>query len=173
MMEHSIRTFFGNSTETYGGTYWRLLPHDTIKANDTSPIIWASISTVLFWALKEKNYGGGFRSPITNLLMTLAGFAFVDDMDLLQTQHHHTDTLDEIVDGLQGSLDMLQGTLNTSGGALDCDDRNRIYWYGIDYEWNTNGRWKYCAFDIILKLMMYDDSGGRKEVPHCHTDEAH
>ena len=125
------------------------------------------------YSLLDPKIGGVFRAPITNLLTTLAGFAFVDDTDLLQTQHHHTETLDDIVDDLEGSLDTWQGTLSTSGGALDCDDPNKSYWYEIEYEWNTNGRWKYSAFDINAKLMMYDDSSGRKEVPHCHTDEAH
>ena len=78
-----------------------------------------------------------------------------------------------MVEELQGSLDTWRGTLNTSGGDLDCDDPNKNYWYNIDYELNVKGRWKYCAYDEDLWLMLYDDVGRRKEVPHCHTDVAH
>ena len=173
MMEHSVRTSFGDSKETYGGAAWRLPPHSNIQGKGDSPMTWAAISTVLFLAIQEKNYGGVFRAPITKLLTTLAGFAFVDDTDLLQTMHHSTDTIEHIVQELQGSLDVWQGTLNTTGGALDCKDPNKSYWYAVDYEWNAAGRWKYCAYNEDLKLMMYDDVGTKIEVPHCHTDEAH
>jgi len=173
MMEHSIRTSFGDSEETYGGEEWRLPPHSNIQGKGDSPLTWAAISTILFLAIKEKNYGGIFRAPITKLLTTLAGFAFVDDTDLLQTMHHSTDTIQDIVRELQGSLDVWQGTLHTTGGALDYKDPNKSYWYSVDYEWNTEGRWKYCAYNDKLQLMMYDDAGARVEVPHCHTNEAH
>jgi len=68
---------------------------------------------------------------------TLNGFAFVDDTDLLQTQHHSTQTIEEIVEELYGSLDVWQGTHHSSDGALDCKDPNKSYWYGVEYEWNT------------------------------------
>ena len=67
-MEHSIRTSFGNSSATYGGTSWRLPPHDTIQGNGASPIIWTAISTVLRFALEEKKYGSTFRAPIIDML---------------------------------------------------------------------------------------------------------
>ena len=142
MMEHSIRTFFGDSTTTYGGKEWILKPHGSVQGNGASPMIWAAISTVLFLALTEKNYGGVFRAPITKLLTQLAEFAFFDDTDLPQTQYHNNETIAEIVEEVQRSLDTWQGTMNTSGGSLDCDDTNKSYWYSIDYKWNSNGRCK-------------------------------
>ena len=57
----------------------------------------------------------------------MAGFAYVDDTDLLQTKQLDSDTIVEIVDELQGSLDVWQGKLRASGGALDCDDPNKSY----------------------------------------------
>lgn len=50
-------------------------------------MICTAFSTILFLAAKEKNYGDIFRVHITNLLTSLAGFAFVDDADLLQNKH--------------------------------------------------------------------------------------
>ena len=85
MIEHSVWTSFGNSEETYGGTTYQLPPHSNIQGKGDSPLTWAAISTVLFLATNEKNYGGVFRALITKLLTTLAGFEFVDDTDLLQT----------------------------------------------------------------------------------------
>lgn len=37
MMEHSIRTSFEDSTETYGGKNWRLKLHGSIQDNGASP----------------------------------------------------------------------------------------------------------------------------------------
>ena len=105
-MEHSIRTSFGDSVATYGGLGWRLPPHGTIQGNGASPLIWAAVSTILFLALKQKNYGGISRSPITRMFTQMAGFIYVDDTDLLQTKKLNSDTIVEIVDELQGSLDV-------------------------------------------------------------------
>ena len=57
----------------------------------------------------------------------MAGFAFVDNTDLLQTMHHSANTITHIVSDLQGSLDVWQGTFHTTGGALDCKDPNKSY----------------------------------------------
>ena len=57
MMEHSVRKSFGDSKETYGGDAWRLPPHSNIQGKGDSPMTWAAISTILFLAIKEKNYG--------------------------------------------------------------------------------------------------------------------
>ena len=40
------------------------------------------------------------------MLTQMAGFAYVDDTDLLQTKRLDSDTIVEIVDELQGSLDV-------------------------------------------------------------------
>ena len=136
-MEHIIRASFGDSTATYGGKEWSLKPYGSVQGNGLSPMIWVAISTVLFLALNEKKYREIFRAPVTNLLTKLAGFTFFDDTDLLQTQHLPNDTIEEVVEELQGSLETWQGTLNTSCGALDCDDPNKSYWYSIGYEWNA------------------------------------
>lgn len=58
MMEHSVMPSFDDSIVTYGGIDW-------IKCNRASPIIHASIRSVLFLTIKEKNYGDIFCAPIT------------------------------------------------------------------------------------------------------------
>ena len=82
-MEHSIPTFYGDSKNKYCGSSWRCPSFGTIQSNDVSPIIWAVISNVLFLALRKKIYGGIFRALITNILTTMAVFAYVNNTDLL------------------------------------------------------------------------------------------
>ena len=93
----------------------------------------SAISTVFFLAVQEKNYGGVFLACITELLTILAGFAFVGDTSLLQTQRLSTEKMDDIVEELQGFLDICQGTLHSSGGVLDCNGPRKFYWYGVEY----------------------------------------
>ena len=80
-MYHSICTLYSDSTSTYGGSEWQLPPHGSVQGNGPSSLICAVASTNISLALKEKNYGGTFRTPITNILNIMAGFACVDDMD--------------------------------------------------------------------------------------------
>lgn len=110
-MEHTIRTSFGDSVATYGGIGWRKAPHVTIQGNGASSLIWAAVSTVLFLALRRNDYGGIFHSHITQMLIQMVGFAYVDDTDLLQTKRLDSDTIEDIREELQGSLDVWQGTL--------------------------------------------------------------
>ena len=114
MKEHIVHPSFGDSEEIYGGDAWCLPPHSNIQGKGDSPLTWEAISTILFLAIKEKKYGGIFRDPITKLLTILAGFAFVDDIDLLQTMHHSTDTITHTVSKHQGSLDVWQGKIHTT-----------------------------------------------------------
>ena len=107
------------------------------------------------------------------MLTSMAGFSFIDDTDLLQTNLTHRDKIEHIVGKLQGSLDVWLGTLKTLGGALDYDDPNKSYWYSVEYKWSASGRWKYCAFDNELVMMMFNDNDARKVTPHYHTDDTH
>lgn len=66
---------------------------------------------VLFLSLNEWNYGWVFRVPITKLLAILAGFPFIDYTGMLQTQYQSDDTIEGILDKLQGSLNVWQGSL--------------------------------------------------------------
>ena len=127
MMEHIVRTSFGYSTATYGGSEWRLPRHVSIQGNGSLTLIWAAISTVLFLSLNKRNYVGMFYAPKTKLLTSLVGFAFVDDTYLLQNQHHNDEIIEEIVEELQGSLDVWQGTLQCLGGSLDSNAPIKSY----------------------------------------------
>lgn len=77
---------------------------------------------------------------IIELPTPLTGYPFVDDTDMLHTQHEADEPITELVDEFEGSLDMWQGTLRSSSGALDCNNPNKSYWCNIYYEWNSNGR---------------------------------
>jgi len=92
LITHNICTSFGDSTATYGGTNWWLPPHRTIQGNGAFPIIWAEISTILFLAVRERNYGVRFCALLTKMLTSMADFVFVDDTDLLKTKHTHGDS---------------------------------------------------------------------------------
>ena len=62
-LEHTIHTYFGNSTSTYGGTGWPSPPHEIIQGNGAFPIILVETSSVWFFALKEKIMMKLFEHP--------------------------------------------------------------------------------------------------------------
>ena len=69
MMDHNVRTSFGDSKEIYGGEDWRLPPHRNIHGKGGSPMIWAVISPDPLLAIQGKSYSGVFRAPIKNYLL--------------------------------------------------------------------------------------------------------
>ena len=51
-MYHNIHTSYGDSTSTYRESEWQLPSHDSVQGNGTSPLTWATVSTIIFLALK-------------------------------------------------------------------------------------------------------------------------
>lgn len=58
--------------------------HGIGQGNGAGPAIWAFISTPLLNILWEHGFGFKFTAPVSGLRIRFAGFAFVDDTDLLQ-----------------------------------------------------------------------------------------
>ena len=125
-MEHHIRTSFGDSVQHYGGDKWSTPPLGTILGNVAAPMIWSSISSILFQCLRQVNCGATFLSPITNERHHTSGFAFVDDTDLIASSPQKLKPNYDIDISMQLSLDTYQGSLRATGGALDGSDRKKF-----------------------------------------------
>ena len=78
---HYINTAFGISIETY-------FPTDSPnqgsgQGNGTGPTIWGMISAILLTIMRDNGYGLDALSCLTQLALVIAGFAFVDDTDII------------------------------------------------------------------------------------------
>jgi hypothetical protein len=84
---HWVRTGYGDSTTSYGGKVWLIPVHGIGQGNIVGPAIWAVVSTPLLNILWVKGFGLEYTTSISGLCIRYAGFAFVDDTDLLQICH--------------------------------------------------------------------------------------
>ena len=132
IMEYSIRTVYGDSEFTYGGSKWTCTPHGNGQGNGSGPALWNGISSPLFDILREQNYGVHLRAPISKTLLHITGFGFVDDADLIQgaNQGQHIQTL---IQKSQAMLKLWEEILRVTGGAFDIKDKSD--WTLISFKW--------------------------------------
>lgn len=137
-LEHSIRTAYGDSQSTYGGQQWDRIPHGIGQGNGAGPALWACVSSPLLDILREQGYGATYQSPITNTTLKLAGFAFVDDADLIQTIEPGM-AIKDVVKKAQEGLTLWEECLRTTGGAIE---PSKSDWVFIEYVWKA-GHWAF------------------------------
>jgi hypothetical protein len=67
-MQHKVRTSFGDSIATYGGSvkdrHWKLPPQGVLQGNGCGPSIWAILSSVIFAILRQQGLQNTFESAI-------------------------------------------------------------------------------------------------------------
>jgi hypothetical protein len=59
--------------------------------------------------------GSFFRCAISGKKIRFVGYAFIDDMDLIQTAHGHITTESQVLAELQKTADIWEGGLRASG----------------------------------------------------------
>lgn len=133
LLSHSIRTAHGDSSFTYGGNTWPRLPHGICQGNGAGPAIWACTSSPLFDILRNEGYGITHTSAIKRVNFQMAGFAFVDDADLIQSVHHTQSH--QLIPTTQKGLTLWEQLLRTTGGAID---PKKSDWSILQYQW-THG----------------------------------
>jgi hypothetical protein len=132
-MSHYVRTAFGTSTSSYdrGDGYM----HGILQGNGAGPCIWVMLSTPILNMLKAS--GCGVNIPISSTdSFQVVGFAFVDDVDVIQSLPAEGDILSSI----QYQLDTWKFGLNTCSGDLVWDKSDI---YILRHLWNKNtNQWK-------------------------------
>lgn len=69
----------------YGGDKWTNPMHGVGQGNGVGPAIWAVLSTPILNFVQSKGFGCKLISPISQRYTKFVGYAFVNDMDLIQT----------------------------------------------------------------------------------------
>ena len=165
---HSVRTGFGDSFETFGGEFIRQLVLQGVgQGNGAGPSIWALVSSVLFDILRKKGYGIKIKGSISGRPLKLAGFGFVDDTDLVETGSS-SDTIIEVAEKLQESIDWWERGANASGGALTAA---KSWGSLIDFTWN-NGDWEYTTDFENNNLRVKESNGEYVEIDMLKPTEA-
>lgn len=158
-MRHHVRTRYGDSDNYYGGEKWTIKPHGCGQGNGYGPALWACISSPLLHLLRKHGHGTKITTPLSKLLIHISAFAFVDDVDLIQTARNHKDEvtgdtpydINGLVNDTQESLNKWASMLQATGGALE---PTKTFYVPIIPQWQGNHKEvKPIAWDneLILK----------------------
>jgi hypothetical protein len=159
-MVHKVRTAFGVSELSYGGEKpnkkWRLPPQGVLQGNGSGPALWSILSSNLFHILRDQGHRNEFRSSIRDLYIELAGFAYVDDTDLIQVDNF----LDIVVQNMRNKVKLWNDVVSVTGGILAPD---KCWWYLVSFKFHL-GKWMACDSDEVYQLWMKDSQGRRTEI---------
>ena len=116
---HDINTAFGISIEKY-------FPTDppnqgSGQGNGAGPTIWVMISAILLTIMRDNGYGLDALSCLTQLSLVIAGFAFVDDTDIINAAKSVDTTGEDLLIQQQQVVDTWEDSLNAIGSALRPD----------------------------------------------------
>jgi len=160
---HHIKTGYGRSGPIYGN---ELIPISGIgQGNGMGPTLWALISTILLLMMRRAGHGVRITSAITNTIIALVGFAFVDDTDLFCTNTPGED----LSTTFQAALDRWAGGLRATGGALS---PAKSFCYLIDFQWSGN-KWNYISVnDLPGEFTLTNSQGERSPLTRYEPSHA-
>lgn len=153
LMNHKVRTAFGDSAHTYGGhrmdSRWKLPPQGVLQGNGAGPTIWTIISSMLFSILKTQNFRNSFISSIKKVILELTGFAYVDDTDLIQVGNN----MESAVNRMQNLILAWISLVEVTGGLLAPD---KCWTYMVDFQlkkgkWTTTTQQPNFSLNIPVK----------------------
>ena len=88
--------------------------------------------------VREEGYGAILKAAIGDTTLHLAGFAFVDDADTIQTGDLH-EPIESVLGKAQKQLTLWEEGIRATGGGLEGSKSDFAV---VDFEWDK-GRWKY------------------------------
>ena len=116
--------------------------------------------------MKDEGHVSEFKSPMTGIVLTLIGFLFVDDTDLVVLGKKYEDEM-SVHTRLQNSISCWNGILRVSGGALNPE---KCYWYSARYKWK-GGK---CTLteDNPPPIYILDNQDVPRKIEYKHSSEA-
>jgi len=116
---------------------WKMPIASISQGNGAGPPIWAAVSSPMFDIMHQDRFYALLMGEISLQQRRIAGFAFIDDMDLCIT--HKSDSGLHVIEQMQQAVTNWEDLLRATGGALVPE---KCLWYLVDFE-NTNNKWKY------------------------------
>ena len=99
---HHIKTGYGRSAAVYGN---EVVPISGIgQDNGLGPTLWALISSKLLLMMWNAGHGVCVTSALSNTIVALVGFAFVDDTDLFCASDSSTSSALDLAPDFQKAL---------------------------------------------------------------------
>jgi hypothetical protein len=131
MMQYVLRTGFGESTESYGGT--TTAPNSGLgQGSGASPPRFLALSSLIVNAYRRMGHGARITSSYTRRLFHLAAVMYVDDTDLLHWPGTSTIDPEELIAEVQQATTDYGKLAIASGGILK---EKKCSVYILDYKW--------------------------------------
>ncbi|KAL9190098.1 hypothetical protein ACHAXT_007309 [Thalassiosira profunda] len=168
-MKFFLRTGFGDSTDFAGGGV-HVKTQGGCQGNGAAPAEWAVITIVILDSHKREGHGATFRCPITKFSHHLSAVIFVDDTDLLHVNLERDESVVEVHQKLQSSINSWGDLLIATGGTLK---PVKCFYTLISFVW-SNGEWSYANNhldgDFGISVPLPDRS--RAPIKHIPVDAA-
>ncbi len=154
LMKFFLRTAYGDSADFYGGGLSGSPFQGVCQGNRAGPAIWLAVSMCIVQLVHTHGQPTTITSAISHQQMSLAGFLYVDDTDLIYMPSDATSTSHEVIHHLQQHLSVWQQGLRASGGTLA---PAKCSWSMLDYHWHR-GLWR-LSLEPPSALLVANESG--------------
>jgi hypothetical protein len=116
-MKFFLQTGFGNSTSFAGGGI-SIKTQGLTQGNGASPAGWVVISICILGEHGKKGHGAKFYCPINNLQHHISAILYVDNTDLLHIDLTKDESVDEVHNAIQTSVNSWGNLLIATSGVL-------------------------------------------------------
>jgi hypothetical protein len=139
------------------------------QGNGIGPTAWLIISSNLLDIMRQFGYGAFYKAALSGDTLEIAGFSYVDDTNLTQSQTPTVTTAEEVLEKIQGGLDTWEGVVKASGGALS---NGKSCWWYVDFSLDHKGDWGYKNMEELEgELTAIDIDGNRKALKRLEVNE--
>ena len=97
-------TVYGYYSITYGGSCLYPPLQGFGHGNGAGPVIWVAISTVLLAIMRQRGFRFSIFSSLSFTSLVLAGFAFVDDTDIIHASNDPYTLPSDVLDQSKNAL---------------------------------------------------------------------
>ena len=115
---HRIKTCYGVLQPVYGNED----ANDPIagigQGNGLGPSLWWLISTIIIKCCKRKGHGTTFTTPISKRVVSLLGFVFVDDADVVTAANNAYQSGGEMIQKMQALMIDWCGCICATSGLI-------------------------------------------------------
>jgi len=127
---HRINTGFGISDPVCGDEEEPI--QGSGQENGISPTAWALISTKMIQVMDRAGHGLLTLTAILGTILSLFGFAFVADADLVDGAIDIDTPGEDLIDRFQVAIDRWCGVCRDTGGMIAPD---KFKWILVDFKW--------------------------------------
>ena len=115
---HCIKTGCGVSCPVYGNEDENEPIAGICQGNGSGPSLWCLISTIIIKNCKRKGHGTTITTPISKKIVSVLGFAFFNDADLVTVVNNAYKSGAEMIQKMQALMTEWCGCIRTTGRLI-------------------------------------------------------